>query len=372
MSKTIQDVLTGLEKEGFTIQATEAVSATRETRWYMQGLLGCGGWLAAVFFFVFSGWCLVLTLGGMSEESQALAAMVLGVLIMGGTIYRRRVESNIFWQQALLACQIAGQLLFAFGLTIFIGTVTQWQSYPFSFFALCIIALEIIAIVFYGDAILRFLATLVIVAALNFIVYDLNLVGGLSILIAGLALLTLVIWTNILSAEIEIRFYTLLQAVGYAIVLGLIGTIIFELSLPYYEFEWSRAAISQALLTTCALTVLLLWLEYRLLADYDIPPTSPISLSLFILTLLIALITWTSSGVIAGISLLVVGFRRKNAMLTGYAYLCLTAFISYYYYNLQTTLLVKSLILITIGLVLLGTRLLYRRFFDTMMKEATV
>jgi uncharacterized membrane protein len=194
------------------------------------------------------------------------------------------------------------------------------------------------------------------------LVYDLDIIGSLSILTAGLAFLSLIIWGDLLSTEQQIDYYSMLQPIGYAVVLGMFGTIINEQSIHYGAyFEYTRAALYQPILTSVFMLVLLLWTEVRLLQDYEVLTRSPYALAVMVITILVAIPTMNTPGIMAGLLIVILAFRRRNWILLGIAYLFFAGFIVEYYYSLQVSLLTKSIILMITGVLLILGRLFLRR-----------
>lgn len=69
-----------------------------------------------------------------------------------------------------------------------------------------------------------------------------------------------------------------------------------------------------------------------------------------------------SPGIFAGLLFLLLGFYRKLWLITGIGVLALIYFFTMFYYNLQFTLLTKSLLLMGSGILAIGGRFLLNRF----------
>jgi uncharacterized membrane protein len=59
----------------------------------------------------------------------------------------------------------------------------------------------------------------------------------------------------------------------------------------------------------------------------------------------------------------VLGYANGNRVLAGLGILVLLGYLSYYYYSLETTLLIKSILLMAVGSLLLGVRLALHRWW---------
>jgi uncharacterized membrane protein len=78
-------------------------------------------------------------------------------------------------------------------------------------------------------------------------------------------------------------------------------------------------------------------------------------------TLLASLPALWTPGILAAVIVIVLGFRRGNRLLLGLGAAFLVVFLIAFYYYLDVTLLVKSLLLLATGLLLLGLRALLLR-----------
>jgi Domain of unknown function (DUF4401) len=114
---------------------------------------------------------------------------------------------------------------------------------------------------------------------------------------------------------------------------------------------------------TLGLAVVTLYSAWRVLEETDSEPGGSAGVTAFASLGLTALLTLHTPGVIAAIGVLLLGFHRRSVVLLGMAVLFILAFGVGYYYDLQLTLLAKSLALLGSGLVLLGLRLFILRRF---------
>lgn len=363
---SIGQVLEQLEDEGFVqvdnIQSWESEEFSDTSPWFIQGLMGCGGWIAAWFFLGFSASCISTLVFFADERAYGWIFLILGLILTSGTIFAKsqKSSSGAFASQLLLAIHVAGHLLIIGG--VFMALELWNYDSVITLTAMIIIVVELIFLYLYPDPILRFLATLAIVVALNMLVFDLGIIGSLSILTACLAFLAMIIWGDLLNPEQQIRFFPLLHPVGYALVLGMFGTIIHEVSFHYGIYlDYSREMLYQPVLTSILLLILLVWTEIRLLQDYDVSTRANYVLAIIAITILVAVPTMTTPGIVAGLLIVVLAFRRNNWILLGIAYLFFAGFIIEYYYSLEVTLLTKSIILMVTGVLLILGRLFLRR-----------
>jgi hypothetical protein len=372
--QSVGNVLSQLIDEGYISEYPEQPPFDeKETPIYMKALLGFGGWIAALFFFSFVGWCMIATiLQGI--QSEGIAGLVLGIVGLGlmiGTTIAQKQYKGAFASQLALAYHLAGQALFVVGANMAMYESVSSFSAQVIVSALLIIVMEIIMIPLYEDGIFRFLATIAAVSAANALVFQLNIPGSLSVLIGLLAFAVVVIWSDMLPATTQIKHRPMLQAVGYGLVFGLFGTIAHELAQNPEYMDSAHLELHKPLITALMLLAITIWYEIRLLADYQIPLSHRAAVVVLALTGIITLPTLTTPGILASLLLILLGYRRRHHVLLVFAYLFMAGFISYFYYSLQTTLLVKSFILMATGLLFLLGGYVFRRILPVLeIKEA--
>jgi uncharacterized membrane protein len=299
-----------------------------QSPWYVRILTGISAWIAAILFLVF-----VFSIDLLDSEASAL---LLGVILLVLTTITRWKVDQVFVNQLMLALNLAGQAMFLFGLT---------DNEELA--AMAIVGLEIVLILVCRDAVLRFLATLFAYAAVVSLgdMYDIpNALHALIILTAGAVG---VLWYH------EAQFLTrksapIYKSVRYGITLTLLLLLIPSMLEDVSVTSWWAS--------TCGLLFVLLLVEHRLLNRYAIPLSSATGIVMMMCTVLFAVPLLTTPGIIAAVLVLVLGFHRGQRVLMGLALVFLVIFMIAFYYHLDVTLLMKSGILATSGIVLLGMR----------------
>jgi hypothetical protein len=371
--KNIAEVLDSLVAEGFVTENEANLKNQSDMEnpaaWYIQALMGLGGWIAALFFFSFVAWLLLVTFNMNDEFAVGISFSVLGAICLLATTSHIHANTgpNLFMEQFRFVIHVAGHFALLFGISI---GLELWRfQYTVALHGFLILVLVGTFIWLYPDAIFRFLAGIAIVVALNLIVYDFMIAGTLSLLIAAFALVLLIIFAGFLPARQELANFELLQSFPYGLVFAFFGTILLE---QYYGYSYNYGywlesnALYHPEWTSIALLVLLLWMLARLMLSYQIKLSSPNALYILALVVLIALPTLNTPGILAGILVVVMAFRRRNWLLLGLAYAFLAYFITYFYYTLNQPLDIKSYILMGTGLALLIARLLLNRLLPAL------
>lgn len=370
--KTIGEVLD--EFLAADLLTADAVSLSNQPQaenhnpWFIQALLGLGGWLAAIFFIAASSFCIFVTLNLSSETTIGIAFSIIGIVLLLATTSHIHADfrPNLFMQQFRLVAHIAGHLALQAGILF----LFRLWNYP-SFWALTLLIQMTIFIWVYPDAIFRFLASLAIVAALNLLVFDLRIAGSLSLLIGLLALSLVINFGGFLSPEIQLKHFDILQVVPYGLVFGFFGSLLIETL--YNQASWNTETnFHTPILSTILMLILLLWLILQIFRSYEISLNKPVTWLCLGFVLLIALLTLNTAGILAGILIILLAFRRRNWILMGLAYAFLAYFIVYFYYSLNLGLDIKAYILMGTGIALLLGRLIFKRILPTEKNKGVV
>lgn len=361
--KTFKEVLTSLAHAGYTVDIDAAIEVLmreeKGTAWYIQGVAGCGGWIAALFFFQMVGCVLSMLFNGMWEQLE-IPLIVLGLVFIGGTVFLRRQTDSIFLTQIALAVLIAGIYLLLFG----VSNLTP------SFNALLGVALALcIGLIFvYPDMFLRYLAGMgCVVVLLAFVLHN-NIAGGFFVLNVILLGAVIVGWGGILPPAVEINAYEILQPVKYAVAMGLFINIGVALFADYTDRL--NAGGLGVMLSTGMFGLALLWLLWRVLKGYGREMTSFSGLLLAGLILLVSALTLQAPGILAALFVMLLAYRRRDDALLNIALVSCAAFIIYFYYSLSLSLLVKSFILMGVGVALLVGRVVFQRTFTRTETQA--
>lgn len=337
-----------VERAALAIDAVE-----RETTWYIQALSGFGGWMAALFFTLVFSFFIALFLGGAGSIIIGTFSLVAGGGLAFLSIRMIRGARGRFAAQLALALQLESQALLWFGAF----ALTDFNM-NFGVAMILLVILQLVMFPLFDDRIFRFLSTLFAVFALNALVYEWSISYGLSVLIFGFTLALAVIYGGVLPNRLWVSHREWLMPLGYGLIFGLSGTIIHELTQARYI---EAGLLAAPLTTSVGLLAILIWLERRVMHEYGLKPNERAMLVIPVATILAALPVLTAPGIIAGVLLIVLGFRRQRALMQWIAYLYIAGFISHYYYALNATLLVKSFVLMGTGIALLLVRFGFRR-----------
>jgi len=348
---SLREVLAQLANEGLTNPFEDETllipNETTETRgsalpWFVKLFIGISAWTAAILitatFFIVD----------VIDEDRAL---VFGLVFCILAIVLNRIgRENIFWGQLSLAMSLTGQILAIVGLLSlfdFFGSEQQRL-----FVVVFIVLLESILIWLHRDPVLRFISTLVVtILMINYLIESGKL-NTLPVFIFILAVGTLSIYLMELRLNI-LGFQEIFLSVGSGLAVSLLGILILPL-LGDFSLDLRITAV--------LLFSLLLFLLIKIVLDLGYSFRNRAVLVLIMGCALLLIPSLRMPGILAAIIVLVLGFWRNNRGLMGLASIFLVFYIWAYYYSLEWTLLAKSLVLLTSGVILLALRYFVVRF----------
>ena len=324
--------------------------------WYVRTMLGAAGWLGAVFLLLFVGAGFAFVF-----RSEA-AALVVGALCCAGAymIFAAAPKSDLAAQFAL-AISLAGQCMFIFAL----HEAFSPPDAPAAFLlevAIFEAALAALIVSFVH----RVWCTIAAAIALSLALSQMGLYGvGSGLIAAAIAIL----W---LEEPSWAPRGALWRPVGYGLVLAFLllpdwhwlgelmqGRPGGPMSIP--GIFWVRPVL---------LGATLIYIAHALSRDAAASPTA--TGAAIAGAVLVAVATSRASGVTAALIVLVLGFAGGNRALMGLGIAAMLAHLSYFYYSLSATLLMKSMWLAGTGLLLIVMWAVMRLMFgSTSGKEAS-
>ena len=322
-----------------------------ESPWFVRVMLGVAGWIGSLFLLGF-----VAVAFSMVLENGAAALLVGSLICCGAYALFKSNPASDFVIQFGLAIGLVGQMLLIYGLAELIHLKGN------AFYA-AIFVIEIVLTLLIPNFIYRTLSSLAGAVALTlffsrFGVYQL----AVALLTAGFALLWLqeVRW---------LRFSAICRPAGYGLALALLlysGGMVWGRGLglglwPYHTNGDSLIAIYSPWVGKGLISVIFLVATFTLLKRLQLFANGPTGLTAMGIALFLTAVSFPVPGLTPALLILIVGFATCNRVLLGLGLLASGAFFSNYYYLLHSTLLVKSILLCSLGVLLLVGRLALRK-----------
>lgn len=356
-SPSLGELFTRLEQEGLVHgpwreRVAAAMAREQEVQpWYVRTMIGFSAWIASLLLIIF------IVAPGMDG-----GAVVWGLVLLAAAIALRFRLDHDFTNQVALALNLAGQGLVAFGLAE--GTGRDEVEVVCA----ATIAMNLVLIPLYRDALFRFLAVQFAVTALVVLLYALKLNALVPPLAPLLCAAAIALWWR------DGRLSGMLGPdPGPALMAGLLfaafgctllsGVYLFPEWIDDFQF-YPRPWIS-----TIGLGALLLLLMHRILVDPLGGLASPAVLALLVMTVLLLVVTLPAPGVALSLTALTMGMARGDRMTTGLGIGFLTVFTAAWFYGMETSLLTKSYTLAGAGVLVLTARWLLRRLIPATREE---
>ena len=289
--------------------------------WFVQALIGFGAWLSCSLFLG------SLTIAGLFDEGMASVAVGVCLLAAGAAV--DRFTNGSFTRQLGLAAGLTGLVLTG------IGIIETTHANEASGITIAIALATTVFYVPYGSEPFRFLSCLTTVTVATVWALDKpSTMGGDEMSIAW-GLFSLILVETLGVGLIFMRFQKrILQPAGYAMAVGLLGTLL-ATQFPHTPQAWPSVIL---------LAMALVWtIRKAWTADSS---RWKEGLAVTGTGLLAAL---SVPGIIAAVGTILLGHLERNSVLKRLGILFLPVFIASYYYNLDTSLLLKSLALIGSG-----------------------
>ena len=329
--------------------------------WFIQILFGLSGIVASLFLIAF----LSLLLFGIDGFDSVIALLITGlVLSAAGFVLFRNKQSrdNTFISSLALAISSAGQAYIAFAL------FDNNLSHPIDVWLFLIV--QAVMTVIMPNRIYRLLGSIM---TLGLTVYLLNYYHLPEVSLGLLALITT--GSNLSRYSLLQRIpskwradvFDIIKAIGYASALMLLCVSVYFIaaehshSLATYYGDTFRYNyyLAQVLLTLASL-----YAAYLILKRYDVKLLSAAGLFIGGAIVLLGIISIYVSGLLATSLIIVIAIANSQRVLLGLGITALVSYIFWYYYQLDTSLLIKSLSMLIVGLtMLMGRWLLIKRYF---------
>ncbi len=329
--------------------------------WFIQILFGLSGIVASLFLIAF----LSLLLFGIDGFDSVIALLITGlVLSAAGFVLFRNKQSrdNTFISSLALAISSAGQAYIGFAL------FDNNLSHPIDVWLFLLV--QAVMTVIMPNRIYRLLGSIM---TLGLTVYLLNYYHLPELSLGLLALITT--GSNLSRYSLLQRIprkwradvFDIIKAIGYASALMLLCVSVYFIaaehshSLATYYGDTFRYNyyLAQGLLTLASL-----YAAYLILKRYDVKLLSAAGLFIGGAIVLLGIISIYVSGLLATSLIIVIAIANSQRVLLGLGVTALVSYIFWYYYQLDTSLLIKSLSMLIVGLtMLMGRWLLIKRYF---------
>jgi len=314
-------------------------SPASDLPWYIRAMQGFAGWIAAFFILAF----LVTIFTWLFRMESGIVLIVLGLMgnIIAYTIFRASQHKE-FLHQLALVFNLCGQLMVAW------GVYEAFDSFQTGFFLILFIY-QLLLVVVLPDFLSRFLSTWFSMLALFL---GLSKMGIFDVSPVLVSLLFVVVWMN---DHKWLKRKSIWEPIGYGLALALLqfNTQVllgqgFRWWLSMQEPSWFdhySAWFNQIVVVGIFIGILA-----SIVKQYGIKLQSKMGALIIAGEVLLIVMSYYVFGVSSALFLLLVGFIKQRRLLVALGIVSLIGFLSWYYYNLDLTLLTKSIILMNFGI----------------------
>ncbi|MDA5132945.1 DUF4401 domain-containing protein [Psychrobacter sp. ANT_H3] len=332
-------------------------SAASEARspWFISLLFGMSGILASLFFIGF----LTLLLDNTGLLDSTLAVFIIGALltVIGGFLfYNARIRHSPFWNSLAFAITLAGQGYIAYAL------LASEIAEPLNIGLLLLV--QLLMTVAIPNFIYRLLSATLALSCLFYLLnyYHLSEVSlGLLALITSVTHLQRYSLTAFIPTKWRMNALEITNAIGYASAYVLLSVSVYFIAAEYGNSFDSLDSYGEAFsynyyLAQGLLTLASLYAAYLILKRYHIKLLSAAGLLISAAIVLLGIMSIYVAGLLATSLIIIIATANSQRVLLGLGVIALVGYIFWYYYQLDTSLLVKSASMLVIGIALLLLR----------------
>ena len=347
-------------------------SAQSEARspWFISLFFGMSGILASLFFIGF----LSLLLDNTGLLDSTLAVFIIGGIlsVIGGFLfYNARIRHSPFWNSLAFAITLAGQGYIAYALLA--SEITE----PLNIGLLLLV--QLLMTVAIPNFIYRLLSATLALSCLFYLLnyYHLSEVSlGLLALITSVTHLQRYRLAAFIPTKWRMNALEITNAIGYASAYVLLSVSVYFIAAEYGNSFDSLDSYGEAFsynyyLAQGLLTLASLYAAYLILKRYQVKLRSTAGLLISAAIVLLGIMSIYVSGLLATSLIIIIATANSQRVLLGLGVIASVGYIFWYYYQLDTSLLVKSASMLVIGIALLLLRwLLIKGYFAQIKSSA--
>jgi Domain of unknown function (DUF4401) len=339
---TRSEFLDAMQREGQLMGLTLAdmPETSSSGSWIVRALLGTMGWLGGMLVLVFLG----MFLRGLLDSIAGLAILSVSLFVGSFALYRARPHSDFANQFAFSASICAQALAVALLFKVF-GSNAERSV------AIAVALMQIALVLLMPNYLHRAVSTLFAVLALFFAARNTGLAAVANLAVAG-AFAAVSLYESKLVAQGQRAW---VAPVWAGLALGVLGAAIAQLRL-YGEAPllapsiWSGATFG---------FVLMFW-AWGALSDTTQEERGWAGNVMIVLFVIVGV---RAPGLAACALVLFAAYRSGRRAFVGLALMAILSYLSGFYYQLEYTLLEKSMMLATLGGALLAGWAAHRRWF---------
>lgn len=363
-----------LQQQGFidaqnvSDKLLNSAASEAHSPWFISLLFGMSGLLASLFFIGF----LTLLLDNTGLLDSTLAVFITGGIlsVIGGFLfYNARIRHSPFWNSLAFAITLAGQGYIAYALLA--SEITE----PLNIGLLLLV--QLLMTVAIPNFIYRLLSATLALSCLFYLLnyYHLSEISlGLLALITSVTHLQRYRLAAFIPHKWRMNALEITNAIGYASAYVLLSVSVYFIAAEYgnsLNNNYGESFSYNYYLAQGLLTLASLYAAYLILKRYHIKLLSAAGLLISAAIVLLGIMSIYVSGLLATSLIIIIATANSQRVLLGLGVIASVGYIFWYYYQLDTSLLVKSASMLVIGIALLLLRwLLIKGYFAQIKSSA--
>ena len=348
-------------------------AAAAPSPWFISLLFGFSGVFASLFFIGF----LTLILDNTGLLDSTLALFIIGGIlsVIGGFLfYNARIRHSPFWNSLAFAITLAGQGYIAYAL------LASEIAEPLNIMLLLLV--QLLMTVAIPNFIYRLLSATLALSCLFYLLnyYHLSEISlGLLALITSVTHLQRYTLAAFIPTKWRMNALEITNAIGYASAYVLLSVSVYFIAAEYGNSfanfnsldSYGEAFSYNYYLAQGLLTLASLYAAYLILKRYQVKLRSTAGLLISAAIVLLGIMSIYVSGLLATSLIIIIATANSQRVLLGLGVIASVGYIFWYYYQLDTSLLVKSASMLVIGIALLLLRwLLIKGYFAQIKSSA--
>lgn len=344
------------DMDGHTLNNHDLNDSHNNDPWFIQVFFGFSGFLASLFFIGF----LTLLLQNTGVLESTIATFLIGMLLNVGSFILFKSQTtrrSMFLNSLAFTLSVAGQAYVMYAL------VSGDIEHPLGVWLFLFIQSALTFIV--PNLMYRLLSSLVALGCTVYLLNDYQLPELSLGLLALIAIISNLQRYRLLQhAPVKWRAgaFDSIKAIRYASAMMLLGVSVYFIAAEYRGSfnNDSEAFRYNYYLAQSLLTLASFYAAYLILKRYHTKPFSSVSIVIpsivFGIILLLGILSLYVSGLLATSLIIIIAIANSQRLLLGLGITALVSYIFWYYYQLDTSLLVKSASMLLIGIALLLIR----------------
>ncbi|WP_201589867.1 DUF4401 domain-containing protein [Psychrobacter pulmonis] len=359
-----------IDAQNVSDKLLNSAASEAHSPWFISLLFGMSGLLASLFFIGF----LTLLLDNTGLLDSTLAVFITGGIlsVIGGFLfYNARIRHSPFWNSLAFAITLAGQGYIAYALLA--SEITE----PLNIGLLLLV--QLLMTVAIPNFIYRLLSATLALSCLFYLLnyYHLSEISlGLLALITSVTHLQRYRLAAFIPTKWRMNALEITNAIGYASAYVLLSVSVYFIAAEYGNSFDSLDSYGEAFsynyyLAQGLLTLASLYAAYLILKRYQVKLRSTAGLLISAAIVLLGIMSIYVSGLLATSLIIIIATANSQRVLLGLGVIASVGYIFWYYYQLDTSLLVKSASMLVIGIALLLLRwLLIKGYFAQIKSSA--